>query len=73
MEEGYLRELSKFEAILSQQEGVSATGIGIGQNGQPCIKIYTNHMSAEVKQQISLILTDVYFEFEEIGEINKQI
>ena len=57
------------EAWLSRQTGFAGSGLGVGQNGQVCLKIYTNKMPEETKKNVSTVLSRVPFEFEELGDV----
>ena len=63
-----MSQFSKHENWLSQQTGVTATGIGIGRDGKPVAKVYTNQISEDTKSKISAVLAGLPFEFEETGE-----
>ena len=61
-------ERDKHENWLSQQHGITGTGIGLDRGGQPCIKIYTHRMPAVTKSAILGRLKSLPVEFEETGE-----
>ena len=49
---------------------VSGTAIGIGTNGELCIKILTDNATAGDRSQISERLSEVPVTFEETGQID---
>jgi|HubBroStandDraft_6_1064221.scaffolds.fasta_scaffold311510_1 hypothetical protein len=61
---------AKHEAWLSRQNGFAGSGLGVGRNGQVCLKIYTNKMPEETRQNVGAVLASVPFEFEELGDIH---
>jgi len=61
-------EKEKHEPWLGRQQGVTATGIGLGRDGRPCIKIYTSQVSQETERKIRAVLAGVPWEVEETGE-----
>jgi hypothetical protein len=65
-----MAERARLEGWLQEQDGVTGTGVGLGRDGQACLKVYTDHMPAQTKQTISMRLADsgIPFEFEETGE-----
>jgi hypothetical protein len=67
-EQALMDARSKHELWLQGRAGFAGSGIGVGRDGNPCIKIYTNGMTEATKQSVSAVLSRVPFEFEETGE-----
>jgi hypothetical protein len=63
-------EKGKHEPWLGRLEGVTGTGIGLGRDGRPCLKIYTNQISEETDRKVRAVLAGVPWEFEETGEFH---
>ena len=63
-------EKNKVEPWLLSQQGITGSGVGIGQGGNICLKIYINQMSNETKSAIDSRLQALPHEFEETGEIS---
>lgn len=54
---------------LRSLSGFSGAGLGVDQSQRPCIKVFTNKMPADVRQQILHKLESLPVDFEEVGEI----
>lgn len=68
-EDQLVSERDKLEPWLNGQAGFNGTGVGIGRDGQVCLKIFTNHMPNNIKQEIDSRLQSLPHEFEETGEM----
>jgi hypothetical protein len=62
----------RHEPWLRSQSGVVGTGIGLGPDGEPCIKVYSNRIPPAVRNAIMDRLRDLPVVIEETGEIRKQ-
>lgn len=65
-------ERDRLEAWLKQQPGVVGTGIGLGPNGRPSIKVFSNHIPTATRNAIVERFGAVPVLIEETGEIRKQ-
>jgi hypothetical protein len=70
--EQLLAERDRLEDWLKAQPGVVGTGVGLGANGEPALKVFSNGIKNDVRDAILARLGAVPVAIEETGEIRKQ-
>lgn len=65
-------ERDRLEAWLREQPGVVGTGVGLGADGAPALKVFSNRIPHDVRAAILERLGDVPVAIEETGEISTQ-
>lgn len=58
----------RHESWLRVQPGVVATSISLGPDGNPCLRLFVQHLSAATHTKIKKRLRNVPLQFEERGE-----
>lgn len=62
----------KYESALMEIPGITGVGIGLCQNEQSCLKIYTSVPAEQVLPLLPKELKTCNFELEFIGEVKAQ-
>lgn len=68
-EEQLVAERDKHQDWLAREPGVTGVGIGLGRDGRLCVKVYSNKLPAQKRNEIIDRFGDVPVEIEETGDI----